>query len=184
MSASDHFILLSAMTLAYAVFGMTGFGAAMVAVPILVHILPLQFALPFILLMDIVATVSVALKSRRHVVLAELRRLLPSLLVGVLLGATILSRIKSGWLLIALGVFVLAMSARSFFMRRAAAQPIGWEWSVPAGMAGGGFLEGAGGSRADRRGRVRPGRYGGRYFQCPVRHRRACLYDVSGAPIT
>src|SRR6218665_1707422 len=139
MSASDHFILLSAMTLAYAVFGMTGFGAAMVAVPILVHILPLQFALPFILLMDIVATVSVALKSRRHVVLAELRRLLPSLLVGVLLGATILSRIKSGWLLIALGVFVLAMSARSFFMRRAAAQPIGWQWSVPAGMAGGIF---------------------------------------------
>ena len=32
MSASDHFILLSAITLAYAVFGMTGFGAAMVAV--------------------------------------------------------------------------------------------------------------------------------------------------------
>src|SRR6218665_2001772 len=89
MSASDHFILLSAMTLAYAVFGMTGFGAAMVAVPILVHILPLEFAVPLILLMDIVATVSVALKSRRHVVLAELRRLLPSLLVGVLLGAPI-----------------------------------------------------------------------------------------------
>src|SRR6218665_2195012 len=139
MSASDHFILLSAITLAYTVFGMTGFGAAMVAVPILVHILPLEFAVPLILLMDIVATVSVALKSRRHVVLAELLRLLPSLLVGVLLGATILSRIKSGWLLIALGVFVLAMSARSFFMRRAAAQPIGWQWSVPAGMAGGGF---------------------------------------------
>src|SRR6218665_2295529 len=134
MSASDHFILLSAITLAYTVFGMTGFGAAMVAVPILVHILPLEFAVPLILLMDIVATVSVALKSRRHVVLAELRRLLPSLLVGVLLGATILSRIKSGWLLIALGVFVLAMSARSFFMRRAAAQPVGWQWSGPAGM--------------------------------------------------
>src|SRR6218665_1397088 len=147
MSASDHFILLSAMTLAYAVFGMTGFGAAMVAVPILVHILPLEFAVPLILLMDIVATVSVGFKSRRHVVLAELRRLLPSLLVGVLLGATILSRIKSGWLLIALGVFVLAMSARSFFMRRAAAQPIGWQWSVPAGMAGGIFsaLFGTGG---------------------------------------
>ncbi|ABM58250.1 sulfite exporter TauE/SafE family protein [Verminephrobacter eiseniae] len=147
MSASDHFILLSAITLAYAVFGMTGFGAAMVAVPILVHILPLEFAVPLILLMDIVATVSVALKSRRHVVLAELLRLLPSLLVGVLLGATILSRIKSGWLLIALGVFVLAMSARSFFMRRAAAQPIGWQWSVPAGMAGGIFsaLFGTGG---------------------------------------
>src|SRR6218665_4094472 len=124
MSASDHFILLSAMTLAYAVFGMTGFGAAMVAVPILVHILPLEFAVPLFLLMDIVATVSVALKSRRHVVLAVLRRLLTSLLVGVLLGATILSRIKSGWLLIALGVSVLPMSARSFFMRRDETQPI------------------------------------------------------------
>src|SRR6218665_299861 len=162
MSASDHFILLSAITLAYTVFGMTGFGAAMVAVPILVHILPLEFSVRLIVVMDIVATVSVALKSRRHVVLAELLRLLPSLLVGVLLRATILSRIKSGWLPVALGVFVgvksgglrigvgvfvLAMSARGFFRRRAAAQPIGWQWSVPAGMAGGIFsaLFGTGG---------------------------------------
>src|SRR6218665_2201255 len=132
MSASDHFILLSAITLAYTVFGMTGFGAAMVAVPILVHILPLEFAVPLILLMDIVATVSVGLKSRRHVVLAELRRLLPSLLVGGLVGA---------------GVLVVGMRAGSFFMGRPAAQPIGWQWSVPAGMAGGIFsaLFGTGG---------------------------------------
>src|SRR6218665_1424941 len=137
MSASDHFILLSAITLAYTVFGMTGFGAAMVAVPILVHILPLEFAVPLILLMDIVATVSVALKSRRHDSFAD----------QVRLAADRAGRFRAGH-------------------ERAE------------------FFHAAGRSTADRLAMVRPGRYGGRYFQCPVRHRRACLYDVSGAPIT
>jgi len=147
MSTPHYVVLLATISLAYAVFGMTGFGAAMVAVPILVQILPLEFAVPLILLLDVVATVSVAVRNHNHMALPELGRLLPPMLFGVFLGATILARVKSSWLLIALGVFVLAMTARNFLMRRSAQSPVSWKWSMPAGVTGGIFsaLFGTGG---------------------------------------
>ena len=35
--------------LAYSVFGLTGFGANVVALPLLAHVLPLKFAVPMLL---------------------------------------------------------------------------------------------------------------------------------------
>ena len=40
-----------AVAAGYTVFGLTGFGSAVVAVPILAHVLPLQVAVPLMLLL-------------------------------------------------------------------------------------------------------------------------------------
>lgn len=136
-----------AVVLAYGVFGLTGFGAAMVGVPVLVQVMPLQFAVPMLLLLDLVTTSLVGLRNWRRVSRAELRRLLPFLVLGVCIGATVLARLASRWLLVGLGVFVLAMALRSLLALRRPQQAVHPGWVVPAGVVGGVFsaLFGTGG---------------------------------------
>jgi len=61
------------VTLAYTVFGLTGFGAAAISVPLLAHLLPVSFLVPLIVLLDIVASTSLGARHREHVSWAELR---------------------------------------------------------------------------------------------------------------
>ena len=51
------------VALAYAVFGLTGFGASIVAMPLLVMVFPLRFAVPMMLLFDFTAGLSIALRN-------------------------------------------------------------------------------------------------------------------------
>ncbi len=147
MSGDTLALILATVAVAYAVFGTTGFGAAMVAVPVLVQVVPLQFAVPLVLLLDIVATTTVVLRNPRGVSLAELCRLLPFMLVGVAIGATVLSHFSSGWLLIGLGAFVLFAVVRSLAASRREPAPLAAAWAAPAGLVGGVFsaLFGTGG---------------------------------------
>ncbi|MBI3043530.1 MAG: sulfite exporter TauE/SafE family protein [Betaproteobacteria bacterium] len=43
---------------AYVIFGVGGFGSTLVAVPLLAHLFPLKFAIPVVVLLDGVASVS------------------------------------------------------------------------------------------------------------------------------
>lgn len=139
--------VLLAVTLAYAVFGLTGFGGALVAVPMLVQVMPLQDAVPFVLLMDLVCTPIVGLGNHRRVAWPELRRLVPFMLVGVGLGATLLASYRSGWLMVALGLFVLVMALRGLLQVNKPQAALGTAWAAPAGLVGGvsGALFGIGG---------------------------------------
>lgn len=139
--------VLLAVALAYAVFGMTGFGGALVAVPMLVQVMPLQDAVPFVLLMDLVCTPIVGLGNHRRVAWPELRRLVPFMLVGVGVGATLLASHRSGWLMVALGLFVLVMALRGLLQGRTPQAPLGTRLAAPAGLVGGvsGALFGIGG---------------------------------------
>ena len=147
MDAAAFALAALAVTVAYTVFGLTGFGAAMVAVPLLVQVMPLQFAVPMVLLFDLVGTTLVGLRNWRQVAGDELKRLLPFMLVGVLIGTTALTRVSARWLLIGLGVFVLAMALRSLLTARATQARIHPGWVAPAGVVGGVFsaLFGTGG---------------------------------------
>lgn len=146
---SEHYAILGAtIAAAYTVFGLTGFGAAMVAVPVLVQFIPLQFVVPMLLLLDLVTTTMVGLRNRKSIARSELLRLVPSMVAGVALGTTVLARVESRWLLVGLGVFVLGMTGRALFRPAAAsAQAAGTAWSAPAGIVGGVFsaLFGTGG---------------------------------------
>lgn len=119
----------------------------MIAVPVLVQFLPLSYAVPLILLLDLVVTTIVGYRNWAHVSVLELRRLLPFLLVGVFIGATALASLDAKWLLIGLGIFVLTMAARSLWQLQHSMIQIRPVWAMPAGLVGGAFsaLFGTGG---------------------------------------
>lgn len=141
-------LLASALifVVAYGVFGLTGFGAGIVGLPLLAQMMPIRFAVPLILVMDLTASATVGMRARRHVDRGEMTRLLPYTAVGMLLGVTLLVNAPQRALLGALGVFTLAVTAWAL-LNRAPARPISTHWSVPAGTVGGVFtaLFGTGG---------------------------------------
>ena len=115
MSTEILFFAVPVIFLAYAVFGMTGFGAALVAVPLLVHFIPLQTVVPLIVFFDLVSTTLIGGSNRASVSIAELKTITPWMLLGILLGATLLYSISPSGPLIALGIFVLYVSIHNLF---------------------------------------------------------------------
>ncbi|MCE2915099.1 MAG: sulfite exporter TauE/SafE family protein [Rubrivivax sp.] len=127
-----------AVMLAYTVYGLTGFGAAIVAIPLLAQVLPLRFAVPMMLLFDLVAGLLLGLKNRRNVDRRELLRLVPFLLVGMVAGVVLLARAPERGLLAVLGLFAVLYSGWNL-LRKATTAPIAPGWAVPAGLVGGAF---------------------------------------------
>ncbi len=134
------------ITLGYTVYGLTGFGAAIVAIPLLAQFFPLRFAVPMMLVFDLCAGLLLGLKNRQHLSRAELWRLLPILSVGMLAGVTLLVQVHERWLLLLLGAFIVAYAVWSL-ARRAAPAPVSARWAWPAGLLGGALtaLYGTGG---------------------------------------
>ncbi|MGO4610381.1 TSUP family transporter, partial [Variovorax sp. 2RAF20] len=92
---------------------MTGFGSAMVAVPMLVQFIPLQVAVPLVVLFDLVATSMVGGKNWGSVSTLELKHLLPPMLLGIAIGVVVIHNVGPRWPLVGLGVFVLVVSVRN-----------------------------------------------------------------------
>lgn len=134
--------------MAYAVLGLTGFGSAVIAVPIMVHFVPLQVAVPLIVLFDLLCTFWVGLRNWRLVSGTELWRIFPTMFIGIAIGTTILADVGPKWPLLALGTFVLLVAVHSLITSGAApAARIGGIWAMPSGLVGGVFsaLFGTGG---------------------------------------
>lgn len=134
------------VALGYIVYGLTGFGSSLVAIPMLAHFFPLRFAVPMMLVFDLCAGVLLGLKSRQHLDRGELLRLLPFLLVGMAIGATLLASASDRWLLVVLGAFVLVYALYNL-VRTGVLAPVSKRWAIPAGTVGGVFtaLYGTGG---------------------------------------
>ena len=81
--------------LAYIILGISGFGSALVSIPLLAHFLPLQSVVPLVVVVDFLATVSNGLRFREHVEVAELKLLIPAVIVGILSGVTLLATLPS-----------------------------------------------------------------------------------------
>jgi uncharacterized membrane protein YfcA len=126
------------VALAYVVYGLTGFGASIIAIPFLAHIFPLRFAVPMMLLFDIGAGLLLGLRHRRIVDWRELLRLSPWLLIGMALGLSLLVQAGERLLLLLLGGFVLGYASWSLLVR-APEGSASKGWSVPAGLVGGAF---------------------------------------------
>lgn len=134
------------VALGYVVFGLTGFGASIVALPLLAQIFPLRFAVPMMLLFDLGAGLLIGLRNHRLLDRGELLRLLPFLIVGMAAGWTLLVRVDERWLLLGLGAFVTSYAAWSL-ADRSTPTAVSRRWAAPAGIVGGAFtaLYGTGG---------------------------------------
>jgi uncharacterized membrane protein YfcA len=128
------------------IFGITGFGSALVTIPLATHLVPLPFALALFALCDLASTLRVGFENPRNAVRSEWTRLVPMILVGTALGVTLLVNLPRKAGMVALGVFVLLFALYSFFSRKSEAQ-VSAHWAWLAGLGGGitSTLFGAGG---------------------------------------
>ncbi|SFV16386.1 sulfite exporter TauE/SafE family protein [Pseudoduganella namucuonensis] len=99
--------------LAYVIFSIAGFGTALVASPVLAQFMPVAHIVPLLALLDFFAAASNLLRHGRSAELGELRRLVPMMVAGSALGACILLFTKAAFLLLLLGVFVVAYALYS-----------------------------------------------------------------------
>jgi uncharacterized protein len=131
---------------AYLVFGITGFGASPITIPVLVHFLPLTFVLSLAALLDLGSALALAVRTRRQADSRELLMLLPFTLLGLALGVTLLIRLPRDKTLLALGLFVCAYAV-NLMLRRESRRQLSRFWAAPAGLVGGlvGALFGMGG---------------------------------------
>jgi uncharacterized protein len=105
----EHLYPLMVVALAFGVLGITGFGSALISVPLLAWVWPLHQVVPLILLIDFVACLLLGGLMWQQVQLRELIRFFIWILAGVALGSA-LSQVRgvlqSGALLMALGAYV------------------------------------------------------------------------------
>ncbi len=136
------FILL----FAYFIRGITGFGSGLIAIPLLAHFLPLTFVVPMVLALDFVASIVLSRHTHLQVRWDEIRLLIPTSIVGMLIGAVLLVNLPREPLLVGLGSFVIFFGLRYLFNVHGE-QPVSRWWSLPTGLSGGliGAMFGTGG---------------------------------------
>lgn len=132
--------------LAFFVRGISGFGSATIAIPLLAHFIALKLAVPLLLIHDLLSTLATVSIDRRAIDKSEIVALLPPAVVGVIIGVTLLVTLPVQPLLATLGALVIVFGIRTLLDPQGRA-PISRLWAVPAGLAGG-ALGGAFGSGA------------------------------------
>ena len=130
----------------YLIFGITGFGASPITIPVLVHVLTLTFVLPLAAILDLGSALALGFYTRRQADTRELLTLVPFTLLGLTLGVTLLVSLPRDATLRALGVFVSGYALYVMLRRDTARRLTRW-WAAPAGIGGGvlGALFGMGG---------------------------------------
>ena len=141
-------LFLPALTVfvGYTVFGVTGFGASPITVPVLAHVLPLPFVLPLAAALDLGSAAVLGLHTRKQADVRELLWLAPFTIIGLALGVTLLVSLPRNATLLALGAFVCGY-ALYILLHRGPRRPLGRAWAAPAGLLSGvlGALFGVGG---------------------------------------
>jgi uncharacterized membrane protein YfcA len=121
---------------AYVVFGISGFGSTVIAVPLLAHFLPITYLVPLMVLLDMTAAIFIGTKGRESVNKGELKRLIPFMFIGFVLGVTLLVKVNPDWLRVALGLFAVIVGIHGILNPSLTSIISRW-WSVPAGLVGG-----------------------------------------------
>jgi len=139
-------LVLCILMSAYFIRGITGFGSALIAVPLLALSNPLQFAVPLVLALDFTASLVLGGLNKNKANWSEIKILLPFGMIGACVGAYALVTLPTTAVLLTLGAFTMFFGFRNVF----GLQPIGAlsrAWAIPAGLTGGatGALFGASG---------------------------------------
>lgn len=107
MSGPDLLWALPVVVTGYLVLGITGFGSALVIVPLLAWRWPLAEVVPLVLLIDVVASALMGRLNWRDVRWDVLRALLPGMVAGALAGLAIWRLHPGAWPLLMLGLYVI-----------------------------------------------------------------------------
>ncbi len=137
---STEFLIFAPLIalLAYTAYGLTGFGSTIIAVPLLAQVVPLKFAVPLMLLLDIVFGVFTGFRFRRQAHYREVAALLPFILLGMVVGVILLVSLDERILLGALGLFALGYGIYCLVQPLTGSRISRW-WAAPLGIVGGIF---------------------------------------------
>ena len=128
------------------IYGITGFGSALITIPLATHFVPLPFALAVFSLVDFASALRIGLQNPRDAVKAEILRMVPFVLAGTVVGITVLVNLPRAGAMLALGLFVV-LYALYALLSRPGVNAVSRHWAYLAGFSGGitSTLFGAGG---------------------------------------
>jgi uncharacterized membrane protein YfcA len=124
--------------IAYTIFGIAGFGTALIAAPVLAQIMPVSAIVPLLALLDCAAAIINGIKLSDKIEKTELAWLVPLMMMGSLAGAWLLLVIPPRPMMLGLGVFVVGYAIYALVtppMRLGLASI----WVLPFGGIGGIF---------------------------------------------
>ncbi len=130
----------------YFVFGLSGFGAALLTVPVVSHLWPVQFVLPVLALLDFAAGMFLGVRHNKQAERGELTRMIPLAFLGAALGATLLVNLPRDAALAGVGGAALLYGVYSL-TQRGVPRKVSRNWAYVSGIVGGttGALFGIGG---------------------------------------
>ena len=123
---------------AYVVRGMSGFGAGLVAAPLLAFVLPVHVIVPTTGLLVFILFVFLTLRDRRGVIWRELKRLVAPTIAGVVAGLVLFRLLDNHILVLGLGTFLVLYAAymlavHSFGLPEFKCSE---RWAIPLGFGG------------------------------------------------
>lgn len=123
---------------AFVVRGMSGFGAGMVAVPLLAFAIPLQLAVPLCGLLVFFLFVVLLIRDRKQVLWPEIWLLLPPTVLGVVLGLWLFAVLDNRMLVLMLGGFLVVYSVYLLLTNILGMAQLrcSRRWAWPAGLLG------------------------------------------------
>ena len=122
---------------AYMLRGATGFGAGVVAIPLLALVMPLSVVIPVITTLGIAASFGQSLQEIRHVDWRALRGLALPSAIGLALGLWLFASLDQALLLKAFAAFIIAYGLWSLLPRRPALRLPAAALAAAAGSSGG-----------------------------------------------
>ncbi len=116
--------------------GMTGFGSALVAIPLLSLVIDIKDAVPLCILNSLVITTYLSLKMRKHLDSKKIVPLCVAAVPGIIIGSTVLKQVSSTIIRICLGSLLICYSLYSL-LSRPKPRKMHCFWSYIAGFSSG-----------------------------------------------
>ncbi|MGD9920622.1 MAG: sulfite exporter TauE/SafE family protein [Pseudorhodoplanes sp.] len=131
-------VAIPTLAIAYIIFGIAGFGTAMIAAPVLAQVMPVASIVPMLALLDCLAAIINGVKLNEKIAKREMMWLVPLLVAGSIVGGTLLLIIPPRPMMLALGVFVIGYAIWSL-ASPSFRQTLNQLWVIPFGAIGGVF---------------------------------------------
>lgn len=116
--------------------GVSGFGAGLLAMPLLTMFLDLQVAVPLCMLNGLLITAFLSFQLKRHIDWQKIRPLFLGCIPGIFIGVALLKGLDGGLLKIFLGTLIISYSLYRL-IGCAEGRGINRAWAYPAGLATG-----------------------------------------------
>ena len=118
------------------VVGLTGFGSALITIPLATYVVPLPFALGLYALVDLASAAAIGFENPKNAVREEWKRLVPMILAGTVVGVTLLVNLPRNAALFLLGAFIVSYAAYAL-LSKPGHRVVSRNWAWLAGLGGG-----------------------------------------------